>query len=71
MFRKIAFIFFLSIATLSAYSQCVVCKTTIASSADSKSAKGLNGGILYLAAMPLMFMGFIGYKWWKYNKETV
>ncbi len=69
MYRKLVFVLFFMTATMSGYSQCAVCKTTIASSADGKSGEGLNGGILYLAAMPLLFMGFIGYKWWKQNKE--
>src|SRR6187402_417175 len=58
MCKRLAFVLFLSLATFGAYSQCAVCKTTISSSADKESAKGLNGGILYLAAMPLLFMGF-------------
>jgi hypothetical protein len=32
-----------------------------------KPAAGLNGGILYLAGIPFVIMGFIGYKWWKSN----
>ncbi len=69
MFKKIALFLFLVLASCSAYSQCAVCKTTIASSADKESAKGLNGGILYLAAMPLVFMGIIGYKVWRQQKD--
>ena len=69
MYKRFAIVLFLSIATLNVYSQCAVCRTTISSSADKESAKGLNGGILYLAAMPLVFMGFIGYKVWRQNKD--
>jgi hypothetical protein len=32
-------------------------------------AKGLNAGILYLMAMPLSIASFIGYKWWKRQKQ--
>jgi len=33
-----------------------------------KTGRGLNTGILYLAAAPLAIAGFIGYKWWKNNR---
>jgi hypothetical protein len=69
MLKKLVFVLFLSINSSFAFSQCAVCKTTIASSADKESAKGLNGGILYLAAMPLVFMGIIGYKVWRQQRD--
>jgi dolichol kinase len=71
MSKKIFFLVISILSVLDAFSQCAVCKTTIASSADNKSAEGLNGGILYLAAMPLVFMLFIGYKWYRQNKESI
>lgn len=71
MFKKCLFACLFALNTYGAYSQCAVCKTTIASSADQESAKGLNGGIIYLAAMPLIFMGFIGYRVWKQQQERV
>lgn len=46
---------------------CAMCTKT-ASELDSKSAKGLNAGILYLAALPLTLLGTIGFIWWKHNK---
>jgi len=48
---------------------CSVCTKTAAGIND-KSAKGLNGGILYLAAIPLTLLGSIGYIWWKHNKNN-
>jgi hypothetical protein len=47
---------------------CSVCTAT-ASNLDSKSARGLNGGILYLAFMPLTIIGFLGYRWYKSNRS--
>jgi hypothetical protein len=44
--------------------------TKTAASLDDKSAKGLNSGIIYLAALPLFMMGFIGYRWWRQNNEA-
>jgi hypothetical protein len=46
---------------------CSVCTKT-AAGLDSKSAKGMNKGILYLAAFPLTILGTIGFIWWKHNR---
>ena len=46
--------------------QCSICTKTAAQLGE-KPAKGLNAGILYLAAAPLAVAGFIGYNWWKKN----
>jgi hypothetical protein len=43
---------------------CSVCTKT-AQGLDDKSAKGLNGGILYLALLPLGIMGTLTFFWWK------
>jgi hypothetical protein len=29
----------------------------------------LNGGILYLATLPLALIGTIGFIWWRHNKS--
>ena len=52
-----------------AYSQgCSVCKKT-AAGLDDKTAKGMNRGIIYLAAFPLTILGTIGFIWWRHNRE--
>ncbi len=48
---------------------CAVC-TKAAAGLDDKSAKGLNGGIVYLAFLPLAIMGTMGFIWWRYNKSN-
>ena len=48
--------------------QCSVCTRT-AQQLGEKSAKGLNAGILYLAFMPLILIGFIGYRYYQKNKS--
>jgi len=53
--------------TSSTQAQCSICTKT-AQQLGEKPAKALNGGILYLAAAPLLMMGFIGYRWWKNNR---
>jgi len=47
---------------------CSVCTKT-AAGLDDKSAKGLNGGIIYLAFLPLAIMGTMGFIWYRYNKN--
>ena len=48
---------------------CSVC-TKAAAGLDDKSAKGLNGGIIYLAFLPLILMGTVGFLWWKHNPSS-
>lgn len=43
---------------------CSICTKT-AAEMDSKSAKGLNNGILYLAFLPLGIIGTVGVVWWR------
>ncbi len=48
--------------------QCSICTKT-AQQLGEKPAEGLNSGILYLMFTPFILVGFIGFRWWKYNKE--
>jgi hypothetical protein len=48
--------------------QCSVCTKT-ALQMGEKPAKGLNQGILYLMMAPFAIVGFIGYRWWKGNRQ--
>jgi hypothetical protein len=48
---------------------CSVCTKT-AAGLDDKTAKGMNNGILYLAAFPLTILGTIGFIWWRHNKSN-
>jgi hypothetical protein len=50
-----------------ALAQCSICTKT-AQQLGQGPASGLNAGIIYLAAMPFLIFGFIGYRWWKSNK---
>jgi len=67
-FLLIQFCFFL-IAINEVEAQCSICTKT-AQQLGEGPAKGLNGGILYLAAAPLMILGFIGYKWYQSNRSS-
>jgi hypothetical protein len=46
--------------------QCSICSKT-ASQMGEDAGRGLNGGILYLAAAPFLVLSYIGYRWWKSN----
>lgn len=70
MFRRILVVVFFLFLRIAVWSQCAVCTKT-ASTLGDKAAKGLNGGIIYLAMMPLIFMGILGYRWYKSNKESI
>jgi hypothetical protein len=69
--KKVLLILFLlfSITVNGICQGCAVC-TKMAAGLDDKSAKGLNGGIVYLAFLPLIFMGSIGFIWWRHNKNA-
>lgn len=49
--------------------QCSICTRT-AQQQGKTAAEGLNGGIVYLMALPLLVGGYIGYRWWK-NEQLV
>ena len=64
----VAFIF-VSYLPLQVQAQCSICTKT-AQQMGERPAKALNGGILYLAAMPFIIFSYIGYRWWKSNHEA-
>ena len=46
--------------------QCSICTKT-AQQLGEKPAKGLNAGIIYLAATPFVIAGYVFYRWRKNN----
>lgn len=62
-------VFFMMGINNPSYGQCSICTKT-AQQLGERPAKGLNAGILYLVFAPLALVGFIGFKWWKKNKEA-
>ena len=56
----------LMLVSVLASAQCSICTKT-ASQLGEEAGRGLNGGILYLAAAPLLIAGYIGYRWYKNN----
>lgn len=59
----------LTISPVALQAQCSLCTKTAQQLGD-KPARGLNSGILYLMIMPFAIVGFIGFYWWKNNKEV-
>lgn len=61
----------LSIAcTTGVAAQCSICTKT-AGQLGEKKAESLNGGIVYLMLTPFAIAGYIGYRWWKGEKEEL
>ena len=58
----------LLLVSAEAFSQCSICTKT-AQQMGERPAKALNAGIIYLAAMPFLIFSYIGYRWWKSQKE--
>ncbi len=59
----------ISLAQVADGQGCSVCTKT-AAGMDDKSARGLNGGIIYLAFLPLILMGTVGVAWWRHGRNN-
>ncbi len=46
--------------------QCSICTRTAAQLGE-KPARGINTGILYLAAIPMLLVSVIAFRWWRQN----
>jgi hypothetical protein len=69
-FLALFLLFQFSLFTSDINAQCSICTKT-AQQLGEKPAKGMNSGILYLAFAPFAIVGYIGYRWWKNNKEML
>jgi hypothetical protein len=67
-FLRILFLIALILAQYVGWAQCSICAKT-ASQMGEDAARGLNGGIIYLAAAPFIIVGYIGYRWWRNNRD--
>ena len=68
IFLLIVMVFAVSITNI--FAQCSICTKT-AQQLGEGPAKSLNTGILYLMFAPLAIMAFIGFRWWKKEKEVM
>jgi len=64
------FAFILSILSLVSSAQCSICTRT-AEQLGEQPARGLNAGIIYLAATPFLIAGYIFYRWRKSDHTEV
>lgn len=60
---------FFAVAVNSAHAQCSICTKT-ASQLGNKAANGLNTGIIYLMLAPFTIVGYIGFRWWRAEKQN-
>lgn len=67
--KKILVFVWLLMGSLAGMAQCSICTKT-ASQLGKASAEGLNQGIVYLMLAPFAIAGYIGYRWWKQEKNT-
>lgn len=68
---KRGFVLWLTIIMIvgSVDAQCSICTKTAGQLGD-KSARGLNTGIIYLMLAPFTIVGYIGFRWWRAEKEN-
>jgi hypothetical protein len=69
MKKRLLLLMITLLPVVAATAQCVICTKT-AAELDEGSARGLNGGIIYLAFFPLVLLGTIGYIWWRRMRGT-
>jgi hypothetical protein len=62
--KKFLVIFLFSLFVQQAHAQCSICTKT-AQQLGEKPAKGMNGGILYLAFAPFAIVGFVAYRFYR------
>lgn len=64
------FVCVLLFSTTSLHAQCSLCTKT-AQQLGEGPASALNSAIVYLMMTPLLIMGYVGFKWWKKEKEVM
>ncbi|MFD1468268.1 hypothetical protein ACFQ48_08535 [Hymenobacter caeli] len=64
----LALVFMLGLAPLVAGAQCVMCKAQVEAAKaenDDYDVSGLNKGIVYMASVPYLLMGAVGFLWYR------
>ncbi len=58
---------FLTVGGSDVLAQCPMCRATAESNLQNggTAGKGLNLGILFILSLPYLFVGTLGYLWWK------
>ncbi len=68
MKKVIIFLFASLVMAHQIVAQCSIC-TKSAQQMGDKTGRGLNLSILYLAFTPLVLIAYMGYRWYKSEKE--
>jgi hypothetical protein len=68
MGKKVTILAIAIVLSTAVMAQCSICTKT-AEQLGEGPASALNGAIVYLMFAPLLVMAFIGYRWWKKEKE--
>ncbi len=69
--KKLVLFLIISFLSLSAYSQCAMCKAAVESNANGgdSMAAGLNSGIIYLMFIPYLLVGGVAFLIYKNKKK--
>ena len=67
--KRIVLFIILQAISASLIAQCSICTKT-ASQMGEEAGKGFNAGVLYLAGMPFVIIGYVAFKWWKNEKQA-
>lgn len=67
--KRIALFIILQTITASLMAQCSICTKT-ASQMGEEAGRGFNAGVLYLAGMPFVIIGYVAFKWWKNERQA-
>jgi len=65
----LAFMAFILLFSQEILAQCVMCSGQLEAHGDNGTSTAVNTGILYLLIMPFLFMGFIGFMFYKRNQK--
>ena len=55
-------------AAMNSFAQCSICTKT-AMQLGEEPATGMNSGVIYLMLTPFAVVGYVGYRWWKTEKQ--
>lgn len=67
MVKRVAILFAVLLLNITLFAQCSICTKTAQQLGDGP-ARGMNSGIIYLAFIPLLVIGYVGFRWWKNEK---
>lgn len=67
--QLLAFATFMLLFSHEILAQCVMCSGQLESHGDNGTSSAINFGILYLLLLPFLFIGFIGFTFYRKSKK--